>query len=113
VQTCKHGEGFLSIDQLDEPSRVVFAGSDASFVRLKGLFQKKPMDRTVKYPKTVKELVAGKSCFMQAHPLPSLAIGTYQMNVEISAHTHLRMTCQPWFSVFLAQAEFSVISLAE
>ena len=38
VQTCKHGKGFLSIDQLDEPSRVVFAGSDASFVRLKGLF---------------------------------------------------------------------------
>jgi hypothetical protein len=38
VQACKDGKGFLSVDQLDQPSRVVFAESDAPFVRLKWLF---------------------------------------------------------------------------
>ena len=70
------------------------------------------MDRTVKYAKTVKDLAAGESWFMEVHPLPSLAIGTYQMNAEVSTHTHLRMTCQPRLTVFLACVEFSAISLA-
>ena len=75
-----------SVEQLHDGDGTMGAGGHVAFVRLQWLFEKNPMHRAFKQPKTTENIMQSKLRLMQAHPLPSVAVGTNQMNVIISMH---------------------------